>query len=271
MRISWRIAIATLSILQAAAARLFNVTTGQSDESVAAALGALGRDTLRQPGTLPFPDLPSGTDTLPGIEHIVLLMLENHSFANVFGVIGRGDGFTRDSDGEVLNTNVYANGAIQHAFPMPNTCQLPQRPSQEWLASHNAYDNGTNAGFVGTQISPTIPEIVGGVAMGYYTSDHLPLTYSLAEEFPIGDRCFSSVMSQTWSNRRSNCRNLTAGYMPTGTIFNELDKHNISWTNSPPIATGPPIVATLRTFMAPTTTILRLNTTKISTNSWLTL
>ncbi|KAK9427656.1 phosphoesterase family protein [Lipomyces doorenjongii] len=245
MRISWRIAIATLSILQAAAARRFNVTTGQSDESVAAALGALGRDTLRQPGTLPFPDLPSGTDTLPGIEHIVLLMLENHSFDNVFGVLGRGDGFTRNSDGEVLNTNVYANGSIQHAFPMPNTCQLPQRPSQEWLASHNAYDNGTNAGFVRTQISPTIPEIVGGVAMGYYTSDHLPLTYSLAEEFPIGDRCFSSVMSQTWPNRRyliaatsrgltDDNSNLTAGYTPTGTIFNELDKHNISWTNYAP-------------------------------------
>ncbi|KAK9234195.1 phosphoesterase family-domain-containing protein [Lipomyces kononenkoae] len=135
---------------------------------------------------------------------------------NIFGVLGRGDGFTRDSNGEVLNTNAYANGSIQHAFPMPNTCQLSQRPSQEWLASHNAYDNGMNAGFVRTQISPTIPEIVGGVAMGYYTSDHLPCTYSLAEEFPIGDR------------------NLTAGYAPTGTIFNELDKHNISWTNYAP-------------------------------------
>ncbi|KAK9349643.1 phosphoesterase family protein [Lipomyces doorenjongii] len=163
----------------------------------------------------------------------------------MFGVLGRGDGFTRNSDGEVLNTNVYANGSIQHAFPMPNTCQLPQRPSQEWLASHNAYDNGTNAGFVRTQISPTIPEIVGGVAMGYYTSDHLPLTYSLAEEFPIGDRCFFSVMSQTWPNRRyliagtsrgltDDNSNLTAGYTPTGTIFNELDKHNISWTNYAP-------------------------------------
>ncbi|KAK9366604.1 phosphoesterase family protein [Lipomyces kononenkoae] len=245
MRISWRIAFAILNILEAAVARRFYVTTGQSDESVAAALSALGRDTLRQPGTLPFPDLPAGTDTLPGIEHIVFLELENHSFDNIFGMLGRGDGLTRDSYGKVLNSNAYANGSIQHAFPMPNTCQLPQRPSQEWLASHNAYDNGTNAGFVRTQISPTIPESVGGVAMGYFTSDHLPFTYSLAEEFPIGDRFFCSVMSQTWPNRRyliaatsrgltDDNSNLTAGYTPTGTIFNELDKHNISWTNYAP-------------------------------------
>ena len=223
----------------------YNVTTGQSDEAVAAALAALGRRELRQPGTLPFPELPAGTDTLPGIEHIVFLQLENHSYDNIFGMLSRGDGLARGPHGEVLNTNPYPNGSIQHAFPMPNTCQLPQRPSQEWLASHNAYNNGTNTGFVRTNISSTIPEIVGGVAMGYYTAEHLPFTISLAEEFPIGDRFFCSVLSQTWPNRRyliagtsrglvDDNTNLTAGYAPAGTIFNELDNHNISWTNYAP-------------------------------------
>lgn len=182
----------------------FNVTTGQSDEDIAAALFALGRefDSFRQPGTRPFPYLPEGTDTIPGIEHIVFLMMENHSFDNVFGMLGRGDGLIKGFDGKVLNTNPYLNGSLQHAFSMPNTCQLPSRPSQEWLASHNAFDNGTNQGFVRTPISITIPDIVGGVAMGYYTDYHLPFTYSLAEQFPIGDRFFCSVMSQTWPNRR---------------------------------------------------------------------
>ena len=60
MRIS-PAAIALLSaVARPVASSRFNVTTGQSDESVAAALAALGRDTLRQPGSLPFPDLPAG-------------------------------------------------------------------------------------------------------------------------------------------------------------------------------------------------------------------
>jgi phospholipase C len=247
MHISASTILALGAVAGPVAAARFNVTTGQADDSVAAALRALGHDTLRQPGTLPFPELPAGTDTLPGIEHIVFLMLENHSYDNIFGMLSRGDGFTKDANGQPLNTNPYSNGSIQHAFPMPNTCQLPQRPSQEWMASHNAYNNGTNDGFVRTQISPTIPEIVGGVAMGYYTSRHLPFTYSLAEQFPVGDRWFCSALAQTWPNRRfliagtprgltDDNANLTAGYAPAGTIFNEFDKHNISWTNYAPEA-----------------------------------
>ena len=119
--------------------------------------------------------------------------MENHSYDNIFGTLGHGDGFTKNAAGQPINTNPYSNGSIQHAFPMPNTCQLSGHPSQEWMASHNAYDNGTNLGFVRTNISSTVQEPVGGVAMGYYTAKHLPFTYSLAEEFPIGDRWFCSV------------------------------------------------------------------------------
>jgi phospholipase C len=212
------------------------------DDSVAAALKALGRDKLQQPGTRPYPELPAGTDTLPGIEHIVFLMLENHSFDNLIGTLGRGDGFKKDAHGTPLATNPYANGSIQHAFKMPTTCQLPQTPSQEWLASHNAYNNGSNNGFVSTLISPTINETVGGVAMGYYTEDQLPFTYSVFEQFPIGDRWFSSVLAQTFPNRRyliagtsrgqvDDIGNVTADSAPAGTIFNLFDKYGIHWTN----------------------------------------
>src|SRR4051794_19051489 len=39
------------------------------------------------PGALPFPNLPEGTPTMPQIEHIVVLMMENHSFDNILGVL----------------------------------------------------------------------------------------------------------------------------------------------------------------------------------------
>lgn len=50
------------------------------DDSVEAALAALGRskESYRGPGSVPFPHLKEGTDTMPGIKHFVFLMMENH-------------------------------------------------------------------------------------------------------------------------------------------------------------------------------------------------
>jgi phospholipase C len=44
-------------------------------------------------GHRPRPDLPAGTDLLPQIRHIVILMMENHSYDNYLGMLtGRGEG-----------------------------------------------------------------------------------------------------------------------------------------------------------------------------------
>jgi phospholipase C len=215
------------------------------DDVRAAALRALGRTRLRAPGSRPYPDLPAGTDTLPRIQHIVVLMMENHSYDNFLGMLGRGDGFTLGRDGLPTATNPYPDGQIQHAFRMPTTCQLSSQPSQEWLASHNAYDDGKMDGFVSTPISISDSTIVGGVAMGYWTGEDLPFTYSLARTFPVGDRWFCSVLGQTYPNRRYLIAGTSAGMTddggvsvlnlpepaPAGTIFNMLDLHGISWEN----------------------------------------
>jgi phospholipase C len=165
-------------------------------------------------------------------------------------MLGRGDGFRLDRHGRPTATNPYPDGRIQHAFHMPTTCQLPARPSQEWTASHNSFNNGRNDGFVSTPIDPATTDIVGGVAMGYWTGDDLPFTYSLARAFPIADRWFCSLLGQTHPNRRyliagtsvgltqtvnpttpAGAAALTSPVPPAGTIFNQLDKHGISWTN----------------------------------------
>src|SRR5215469_6207977 len=85
----------------------------------------------RQPGSLPYPDLAAGTDTIPKIEHIVVLTMENHSYDNKLGMLGRAgaDGFRLGADGKPTATNRYANGSVQHAFAMPTTCQLLGKPS----------------------------------------------------------------------------------------------------------------------------------------------
>ena len=39
------------------------------------------------------PSRPAGTDMLPQVKHIVVLMMENHSFDKYLGTLGRGEGF----------------------------------------------------------------------------------------------------------------------------------------------------------------------------------
>jgi phospholipase C len=203
--------------------------------SYAEALSVLGRTTVRAPGSRPYPALAAGTDTLPGIEHIVVLMMENHSYDNILGMLGRGDGFTLGANGLPTATNPYANGDLQHAFHMPTTCQN-STVTQEWKTSHIQYDGGKLDGFVITSQAES---------MGYWTGADLPFTYSLAGAFPVGDRWFCSVLGQTDPNRRYLIAGTSAGMTddggvsiinfpepaPNGTLFNLLDAHGISWEN----------------------------------------
>ena len=84
------------------------------------------RSQWRKPGSEPDPSLPEGTDTLPQIDHIVVVMQENHSFDNYLGMLGRGDGFTLDRHGRPTNTNPDPTGGYVRAFHETDT--LPGRP-----------------------------------------------------------------------------------------------------------------------------------------------
>jgi phospholipase C len=186
----------------------------------------------RRPDSLPFPGRPAGTESMPEIEHIVVLMMENHSFDNYLGMLRRGDGFAFDASGRPTDWNPTGDGQRQHVFLMPNDCQLEGKPSQDWEASHVQYANGTNRGFVKSASGP--------VAMGYWDGTRLPFYYSLASTFPLGDRWFCSLLGQTFPNRRYLTAATSAGMVDdivsqiparpaNGTIFDRLDQHGISW------------------------------------------
>src|SRR5215467_7467781 len=188
----------------------------------------------RQPDSLPYPDLPAGTDTMPKIEHIVVLMMENHSYDNKLGMLGRpgADGFTLGADGKPTATNPYANGDVQHAFRMPTTCQLHRGPTQTWQVSHEQFADGRNTGFVESASGP--------VAMGYWQEADQPFYYSLARRFPIADRYFCSLLGRTFPNRRYLISATSLGmiddtipgltdYPANGTIFDRLDQAGRSW------------------------------------------
>jgi phospholipase C len=205
-------------------------------EAYAAATRAKGlgpNGSLLPPGSRPFPHLPAGADTMPKIQHIVVLMMENHSFDDHLGTLGRGDGLTLDATGKPLNYNPDPSGGYVRSFHNPNTCgESDSGITQSWNASHVCFDNGTNMGFV---------KGCSGAAMGYWEADDLPFYHSMARQFPIGDRYFSSVMAQTYPNRRFLIAGTALGNIstdatgiskvdaPNGTIFDRLNEHGISW------------------------------------------
>src|ERR1700733_16109511 len=100
-------------------------------------------------GQLPAPAQPAGTDLLPQIKHIVVLMMENHSYDNYLGMLqGRGEGFSLDPDGKPDVTNHDADGRPVRAHHLPSTVQRPRVPSQSWHATHHQWGHGKHDGFV---------------------------------------------------------------------------------------------------------------------------
>ncbi|HEY2507047.1 MAG TPA: alkaline phosphatase family protein [Streptosporangiaceae bacterium] len=218
---------------------------GLAAGAVAAGAGALGAGpapaaraaaALRQPGSLPHPGVKSGTDMIPELQHIVVLMMENHSYDNHLGMLHRAgaDGFTLGANGKPTAANPYADGRIQHAFHLPTTCQPFGKPSQTWTDAHTQLAGGKLTGFVKSGSGP--------IAMGYWQQPDLPFYYSMASTFPLADRYFCSVLGQTFPNRRYLLAATSMGmvndgvpnplrYPAGGTIFDHLHAAGVSFAD----------------------------------------
>jgi phospholipase C len=211
-------------------------------------------------GPLPRPSLPAGTDLLPQLRHIVVLMMENHSYDNYLGMLqGRGEGFPLGPDGQPEVANETAAGGTVAAHRLSATVQRPHIPSQSWHASHHQWGDGKNDGFVtstqvvvpaGGAVDPAKCQGAGAaVGMGYWTEADLPFYYGLARTFPLADRWFCSCLGPTFPNRRFLIAGTAHGllddapydlldYPPAGTIFDMLDRHGISWANYHAVPSG---------------------------------
>ena len=189
---------------------------------------------LRAPDSLPDPARAAGeaTAALP-FDHIVVVMMENHSFDNYLGMLPRrgqpaADGFSFDAAGRPTNSNPVKQGvvSVQRA---PSLCQ-PGGPSQSWTPTHHEIDGGRMDGFA--QVAET--------SMLYWDQQDLPFYYSLASTFTVANRWFCSAPCQTYPNRRFLLAGTAFGLIstdvssvtqdpPNGTIFDRLDAHGISW------------------------------------------
>jgi phospholipase C len=205
---------------------------------------AEGPPGARIAGSLPFPEKPAGVpnEQMP-FDHVVVVMMENHSFDNLLGDLGRTradvDALTFDAAGHATNSNPGLPAPTPvNAFPFTDTAQA-NNVTQQWKATHEQINDGAMDGFVRSAKGDPEP-------MGYYTPEVLPFAYSLASTFTLANRWFCSAPGPTYPNRRfllagtafggtaTNQHELLGALErppPNGTIFDRLSEHGISWCN----------------------------------------
>src|SRR4051794_17873419 len=98
------LAASAVAATAAACSASGSANDGREKDPLRATTTTVAPRRRRGPGDRWDPSKPEGTDLLPQIEHIVVVMMENHSFDNYLGMLGRGDGFTLGRDGTPTNS-----------------------------------------------------------------------------------------------------------------------------------------------------------------------
>jgi phospholipase C len=157
-----------------------------------------------------------------------------------------------------FNSNPDDDGSIVYSFHDNRRCAGPDL-DHSWFQTHEEVNflkptetlhDPDQDGFV--RVNDMTEQHDNGVenptddqTMGFYTQDELPYYYDLAQKFALNDRYFSAVLGPTFSNRSyflaaTSFGHLTTsdtfpppgGYKPiTGTIFDLLDKNNVTWAD----------------------------------------
>src|ERR1700678_2085048 len=131
--------------------------------------------------------LPDPADS--GIEHIVVVMMENRSFDHLLGWLPGANGQQAglaylDKKGEAHPT---------HRLTTFVGCSHPD-PDHSYAGGRSEYDGGQMDGWLQTTTNDTF-------SIGYYEEADLPFFAGLARNFTTLDNYFSSILSSTTPNR----------------------------------------------------------------------
>lgn len=188
-------------------------------------------DCSAKVNTLPFSNISAGKNiTKIPLEHIIVIMQENHSFDRYFGKLNRPQFYGKEVDGISWNMN-NKNGMGNTTYVYHEARVCTDNPTHSWGVMHDNWNNGKNDHFVVNS---------GPKTMGYYEETELPFYYALANNFAISDRYFSSVLGPTFPNRFflltgsalgkiSNSGPWSSGGFSQKTIFDLLGEFGISW------------------------------------------
>lgn len=125
-----------------------------------------------------------------GIEHVVVVMMENRSFDHLLGWLPNADGEQAgltylDSAGNAQQTHALA--------PDFTGCAHPD-PDHSYLGGRIQYDNGAMDGFLRSGSNDSY-------AIGYYVEEDRPFFNALARHYTTLDRYFCSILGPTFPNR----------------------------------------------------------------------
>jgi phospholipase C len=195
------------------------------------------------------PPTPGATG-LQRVNHIIVMMQENHSFDNYFGALPYApgspyhagpcastdnkcvDALTCTASGASLactNSNPENDGAPPVvSFHDPLLC-IPTDLDHSWVGTHQEINfldpnnslHGTNDGFVedndGTDAPDTGESATDDHTMGFYTHSDLPFYYSIAQTFALDDRYFATLPGPTVPNRMYLYAATSFGHLVTST------------------------------------------------------
>jgi phospholipase C len=171
------------------------------------------------------------TPTTP-IRHVIVLMLESHSFDNLFGTYPAADGF----DPRACEPVDIPRRRGRCVRPYPLGTQPVSYVAAGPAIFRAQYRRGRMNGFVTAfrQVGLT-----GRQAMGYYDARALPSSWSLASDYVLFDRFFSSAAGGTvWNHmywvtgtpgNPAADRIPASGFGKLPTIFDRLAARGISW------------------------------------------
>jgi phospholipase C len=171
--------------LAAAALSRREFLTGLGAAAGALALGGCGDAASGDPENEPLPDPASS-----GIEHIVVLMMENRSYDHYLGWVPGGDGIQAgleyvDKQGNLRETYALA--------PEWQGCQYGD-PDHGYRGGRTQYADGACDGWLQASTDDVFP-------IGYYRQQDLSFHGGAVPAWTTFDRYFCSILSSTFPNR----------------------------------------------------------------------
>jgi phospholipase C len=173
----------------------------------------------------------SGRETATPLEHLVVLMQENHSFDNYFGTYPGADGIP---PGTCMPVDPeFPDGECIEPFPITDSDVELEDPDHSTATHWLQYNEGGMDGFVHAL---NIRNQDGRLAMGYYDDRDLPYYWNLVDEYVLFDRFFSSAAGGSFINHMYwvagtgvDRRPVERGLDEYVTIFDRLQEAGVEW------------------------------------------
>ncbi|MDX1900830.1 MAG: alkaline phosphatase family protein [Gammaproteobacteria bacterium] len=181
------------------------------------------------------------------IQHVVFLMLENHSFDQMLGCFEQK---YPELDGVTLQTHRFNLDEKNHPVYQTVVTEKQMLLDPFHDTPNVLYQiNNDNSGFLKDFIAnyPHSSDEDRANVMGYYPMGFLPALHALADQFTICDHWFASIPGPTWPNRFFALSGTSSGrvtmpdsitdlnfipdlfYQYQDTIFDRLDEASKSW------------------------------------------